>query len=220
MTYSVRAEDRASLDMLIQQLHMAGDGLTVQDFTDEALLAATQAARRVKQHLFIFTMLFLYLIGFTLVAQFFAHRVGQPNATAMASLAVWSFALGGIGAVVSVFLNMLRLIPAQVINTGDEFEVVTRVVLGCLFSLVLTLTLNADLAQFFRSLQDAEMDACSGSTRQGLMALSPFLLGYSITLVLSILEKSLMAVEIALGVEDRRVTPVGKRGQRRLRKGR
>lgn len=220
MTPVVRAEDRALLDALIQQLHLAGDGLTVQDFTDEALLAAKQAARRVKQYLFFFTALFLALIGITLAAQFAAHEFGKPNASAMASLAVWSFALGGLGAVISVFLNMLRLIPAQVINTGDEFEVVTRVVLGCLFSLVLTLALNEDLAQFFRSLQEAETTAESRTTRQGLMALSPFLLGYSITLVLSVLEKSLMAIEIALGVEDRRTTLAGKRGQRRLRKGR
>lgn len=220
MTSFVRAEDRAKLDAYIQQLNQAGDGLTVQDFTEHAVKSGLAAARRVKGYLFGFTALFLTLIGWTLAAQLLNLSFSFERAIAFASLAVWSFALGGLGAVVSVFLNMLRLIPAQVINIEDEFEVVTRVVLGCLFSVVLTLALNDELAMFFQSLRNPEMGPYLRSTRQGLMALAPFLLGYSTTLVLAILEKSVMAVEIALGVEDRRVNSGTKRPARRLRKGR
>jgi quaternary ammonium compound-resistance protein SugE len=113
--------------------------------------------------------------------------------------AVWALALGGLGAVANIFINVLKLIPQQTLSTSDLFEVVGRIILGCLFSVILATTIVAsELITFFNKVRGNEIPANS------LVLLLPFLAGYSITLVLNLLEKSIRAIEMTIGLDDRR----------------
>lgn len=93
------------------------------------------------------------------------------------------------------------MVPQQTLNTSDFFEVVGRTMLGCLFSVVLSLTLFPEIRQFLESL-----NATVGNPDKtaGVVALAPFLLGYSIPLVLRLLDKVIQAIELTVGTEDRR----------------
>jgi len=96
--------------------------------------------------------------------------------------------------------------------------VIGRIVLGCLFSTILAITLAASpIVLFFNSLHSLDCSvAAKCKLEGGPMLLLPFLAGYSITLVLGLLEKAIRAVELTIGIEDRRETA----GRRRSPRGR
>ncbi len=95
---------------------------------------------------------------------------------------------------------------ARSASTSDEFEVVGRLVLGCLFSTILATTLVASqLTGFFQEIAQNKIPT------GGVVLLLPFLAGYSITLVLNLLEKAISAIELTIGIEDRRVIALDER---------
>jgi hypothetical protein len=117
----------------------------------------------------------------------------------MSIAALWALTLGGLGAVASIFLHVLKLMPQETLRSSDEFEVIGRLVLGCLFSTILAMTLAApQIASFFEALR------AGGKLESGVILLLPFLAGYSIPLVLKLLEKAIRAVELTIGIDDRR----------------
>lgn len=202
------AEARSQLDQYVQALARLGDGLTLNDFRSEAIKEAQRIGRRVQFHAVLMSVVFLTLTIGVLIAQYWLGKATPIFA------AVWSLALGGLGAVASIFLHLLKLMPQQTFNSSDQFEFFGRILLGCLFSMVLSITLVDDVYGFMNSL------AASEKTRDRFpMALAPFILGYSIPLVLRLLEKITQAVELTIGVEDRRTTAtlsrVGRRSNQR-----
>jgi hypothetical protein len=215
---SLAAPDRAALDRHIAALVALSDGLSLDQFRVGRLNAAKRSARRVKAYLFVGTLLFLAMIAAVLVGQYRASGIAAGSgsgghAGTVLFVASWAIALGGLGAISSIFLHLLRFIPEQVTNSGDEFEVIGRIVLGCLFSLVLSITLNRDLFDFIEWLQrdnagvgvlpaGARGEPGANKPTLGFMVLAPFLLGYSISLVLNVLEKLVTAVEVTLGINE------------------
>jgi len=191
------ARDRASLDEAIQGLARVSRPLTIDDFRTKTLKQASQTALRIRVYIVCSSLIFLTATLSVLLAQG-AVQPTTPNAEISAAL--WSFSLGGLGAVSSIFLHLLKLAPQQSINSGDEFEVVGRIILGCLFATVLSITLSRRISDFFLWLEGQK----TGSTPNGPMTLLPFLLGYSIPLVLRIIEKVIQAVEVTIGAEDTR----------------
>ena len=204
---------REELDRCIQVLARLSDDVTLDDFRPAAILAARDTARRVRRYVVVGGFSFLTLALGTIVVQ--AGLTGRPPWAAMISAAAWSFALGGIGVIASIFVHLLKLIPQQSLNTADEFDVLGRVILGCLFSTIMSVTLIPDVVRFFASLESLNPQTAPTS---GALVLLPFLLGYSIPLALRILEKVIQAVEIAIGADDRR-TNSNRPGRRPPRRG-
>lgn len=209
---------RAALDEYISTLTSLTDGLTLDDFRTAQIERARQTTKRVKIYIVIcsFVFLFLSFASFFLFVKYDTQNHSYDMLFAM----IWAVALGGLGAVASIFLHVLKLVPQSMLKSNDEFEVVGRIVLGCLFSAIFAATIDASpIVIFFNSLHNLD---CSTPTSPkckidgGPMLLLPFLAGYSITLVLGLLEKAIRAVELTIGLEDRRET-VGRRKPSRNR---
>lgn len=117
---------------------------------------------------------------------------------------VWALSLGGLGGVAHVLLHVLRLTPQQLSQQKpEELEVVGRIFLGCLFSIVLTLVLFAGpLWAFADDVVRARQPTESG--RAVAQLLFPFLCGYSVPLVLGLLDKFIQSVELTLALNDLR----------------
>lgn len=141
----------------------------------------------------------------------------QLIANPLLQISIWAIALGGLGAIASIFLLILKLIPQETLRSNDELEVVGRIFLGCLFSLVLCLTIIPnELYNFFRSFNTFGNGSVSQSSGgSGAKLLLPFLCGYSIPLVLGLLGKIIRAVELTIGLEDRRESSQVKIGRKR-----
>jgi hypothetical protein len=199
---SPTAEARTALDSYVQELAMLGEGLTIDDFRTAQILRATRTARRVRIYILLASVLFMILaLGALTYAQSPNVAPGEKITKSydISIAATWALALGGLGAVASIFIHVLKLIPQQTLRTSDEFEVIGRIVLGCLFSTILATTLVAsELTTFFGKLKGGEIPS------SGVVLLLPFLAGYSITLVLNLLEKAIRAIELTVGLEDRR----------------
>jgi hypothetical protein len=187
---------RADLDFYIRELAYLGDAVTIDDFRVAQMMNAKRTALLVR------SIIIVASVGFMMLAlSALAYATKDPDGTPrpyLAISAIWALALGGLGAVANIFINILKLIPQQTLRTSDVFEVVGRIILGCLFSTILATTLVANvLVTFFK--QGGEDWNFAG----GLFLLSPFLAGYSITLVLGVLEKTIRAFEITIGLNDR-----------------
>jgi len=198
------AADRAALDDWIKQLAQIGDGLTLDDFRLHNIHATEQAERRVRR--------ILYYAGGIFMLTLLAELVDAPKLIGLPMLwcGTWAMALGGLGAVASVFVTVLKLAPQDVPQKPEQLEVVGRIFLGCLFSLIFALVVIPSELKGFLSFIVNEAKAPPAS---GAKLLLPFLCGYSIPLVLGLLGKAIQAVEITLGFE-------GRGGAQRLRRGR
>jgi hypothetical protein len=218
-------EARTALDFYIEELAALADGLTVDDFRLKRIVEARQTSRRVRIYIVVFSIAFLLLaIGVLITAQSFSIGLTtRTNYYEISFAAVWALALGGLGAVASIFINVLKLMPQETLRTSDEFEVIGRIILGCLFSTILSMTLAPEqLAGFFEAIQNSRASAeIKTGLKGGVILLLPFLAGYSIQLVLKLLEKAILAVELTIGLDDRRAIGVrqrrgGSRGRRRF----
>jgi len=189
-----------------------GDGVTLDDFRPAQLLAAAATARRVRWYLASATLIF---IGLALYSLYLAsHSDGKQD---LFYAAFWALALGGLGAVASVFLHVLKMVPQESLRTSDEFEVLSRILLGCLFSIILTMTLTITEVGDFMKVMHGALTEIKG----GYKLLLPFLSGYSLPLVLKLLDKAITAVELTIGAQDRR-TGTGRTASvsgRRARRG-
>lgn len=200
---------RAALDRYIERLAAMADGLTLDDFRTTRIAQSRRTARRVKIYIVIASVVFMAVaIGTVFYAQY--HPVTPASGSAesynMSAAALWALALGGLGAVASIFLHVLKLIPQETLRASDEFEVVGRLVLGCLFGTILAMTIAAnEIAKFFGAL------GTSGELKEGSILLVPFLAGYSIPLVLRLLEKVIRAVELTIGTDESRDAVRGNR---------
>lgn len=192
---------RAALDQYIKQLATLGDGLTLNDFRTAQIAEAGETARAVRRTLWISGIAFMLLA----LEDLFCDSV-LPNYE-IVWIGLWAFALGGLGAISSIFLHVLKLMPQETLKVSDEFEVVGRIFLGSLFSLVFALTIIApDMRGFFRNFSTTPSAGADASGNAKLLL--PFLCGYSIPLVLGLLEKVIHAIELTIGLDDRRESPI------------
>jgi hypothetical protein len=201
----VTAADRAALDEWIKQLAQIGDGLTLDDFRLQTIIATTRAENRVRR--------ILYYTGGAFMLILLAELIDAPklNDFGMLWCGAWAISLGGLGAVASVFVTVLKLNPQDVPQKPEQLEVVGRIFLGCLFSLVFALVvIPSELRGFLSFIVSDSRNPPAG----GVKLLLPFLCGYSIPLVLGLLGKAIQAVELTLGFDGRGGTPRARRVRR------
>jgi hypothetical protein len=197
---------RAALDLYTAELVQRGDGLTLDDFRSGQIAAAVQTRRLVQRQIVRMSYVFIFLALATLAAQIVFVTLQQQQSgfliqgTDMVSAAIWSLALGGLGAVSNIFLRFLKFMPEGTLRATDRFEVTGRILLGCFFSTVLSVTIIAGpMKAFFASIRkDLSID-------NGVILLLPFIAGYSIPLVLGLIEKTIWAIELTIGLDDRRL---------------
>lgn len=199
--------DRAALDQYIKELAQIGDGLTLEEFRSRSIARARRIEARVRFILYGAGLVFMA----AMLAELIFYRSYPPNG--LLWIVVWAMAMGGLGAIASIFLHILRLMPQEAMQQAEEMHVLGRIFLGCLFSLILGLTLVPDaLLDFFRYLGNPQQVGPRGG---GAKLLLPFLCGYSIPLVLGLLGKAIQAVEITIGMDDRRPNRVVRVPRRR-----
>ena len=192
------AADRLNLDEAIAVLVRLGDDVTLDDFRIANMSAAQRTNQRLRIIAFYGSLAFLSLTLWALYQQ--VHGGGVDNA-------VLGFSMGGLGAVTSIFVMLLKLTPDEPFKVADEFDAVGRIIVGCVFSTVLTTALMSQLPANKPS---------TGAT----LALAPFLFGYSTELALRVLERAVQTLIGFFGGDDRRATPTSRRLQRRRgRKG-
>lgn len=109
-----------------------------------------------------------------------------------------SIGLGLLGSVVFGLFYVLKVVPQQVFDVSDEFSNYARFLVGGLLGWFV----------YFALVQE-EFAKAFGPGNPNMKELAPwlmlpFLVGYSSSLAVGILNKMLKAVEITLGLEDRR----------------
>ena len=209
-------DQRAELDRYIALLARSAGDLTIESFREAAVQRTAMADANVRRLLYWAGGLFML----ALVAQFaFPTLFGGPR---FRWVVVWTLALGGLGAVSSLLLHILKLTPQQPQQRPEELEAAARIFLGCLFSLVLSLGLLAPEMHAFADYVMAPEVAGDTTAAAAVKAeavkvqlLFPFLCGYSIPLVLGLLDKLIQAVEttFALNAAGPGARPRGRRSR-------
>lgn len=194
----MNAVDRSKLDEAVKVLTDLSGGLNLDDFRLSQQKIAKKTVVRIRLWVILFSVIFLGIAFYDLYIAAYPPDIGS-NRPVFVYAALWAVALGGLGAITSIFLDVLKLIPQQTLRSSDEFEVIVRIILGVLFSFVISLTIvSSEVTTFFRDMPT------SAGPKQGAVLLLPFLAGYSLSLVLSLLEKTIKAIEMTIGIEDRR----------------
>ena len=205
MTGGPSPAQRAELDRYIALLARSAGDLTIESFREATVQRTAMADANVRRLLYwaggLFMLALVVLFAFPALFQGARFRW----------VVVWALALGGLGAVSSLLLHILKLTPQQPQQRPEELEAAARIFLGCLFSLVLSLGLLAPEMHAFADYVIApEVPGDSGPLATGAKAASaakvqllfPFLCGYSIPLVLGLLDKLIQAVETTFALNS------------------
>lgn len=120
---------------------------------------------------------------------------------------ILAVSLGLLGAVTYSLFNVLRVVPAQAFNPKDAYFNYARLLLGVLLGWVFYFTFSMDA---FRQLHDylQPHDNLKNQTpvpkAEAFKLLVPFVAGYSTKFVVGVLERAIAALEVSLGIEEKR----------------
>lgn len=114
---------------------------------------------------------------------------------------VFAMCLGFLGAVVYSFFSALRILP-RTFGVDDKYLNYARLVLGSVLGWIVYFAFLQDTFQAAFSVGNPP-PTTDEPTKARMLLLSPFLVGYSTTLAVGILNKAITAVEITFGLEDR-----------------
>lgn len=137
----------------------------------------------------------------------FQHSTGRSQGPATISCyLVWLMALGAIGSVAFIGMNALSVQQDVTFDLSNRRLMVLRIVLGALFGLVLTLPFGFQefstfVENIFNSgLKQGTLDPkIGGVTTQAVLLLLPFILGFSTSLVIMVLNRLVDAVQAFFG---------------------
>jgi hypothetical protein len=123
----------------------------------------------------------------------------------------WTLSLGALGASASLAVNSLAITSDATFDIGDRRLLQIRLVVGALFGFILSLPVS--LEPFGRFLNFALSRILTGgeplAVGQVALLLLPFLLGFSTSLVLTVLSRLVAAVETFFGVRPPAQAPPG-----------
>lgn len=154
----------------------------------------------------------LFLTG--ALASFLASVILPPyflsgdsaHAAALSSLGaylIWTISLGGLGAAAFLAVNSLGIQSDTSFDMGDKALIFMRLVVGSLFGFILSLPVS--LPAFARFAAEALGAAGTRSSDVSLetvaLILLPFFLGFSTSLVLTVMNRFVSAVETFFGVK-------------------
>ena len=121
----------------------------------------------------------------------------------LASYLVWLLSLGAIGSVAFVGMNALSVQQDATFDLSNLKLMVLRITLGALFGLVLTLPFGFEgFVKFIFDLQNGRTGSGLNSQevmRQAMLLLLPFVLGFSTSVVIVILNRLVDSVQAFFG---------------------
>ena len=111
------------------------------------------------------------------------------------SNSILAIGLGLLGAVVYSLFNVLRVVPPQAFNPKDEYYNKARLLLGVLLGWVFYFAFGMGAY--------GKLPKTNGP-KDAFILLVPFVAGYSTKFVVGVLERAIAALEVALGIEEKR----------------
>jgi hypothetical protein len=122
---------------------------------------------------------------------------------------VWASALGATGSIAFIGMNALAVQDDATFDLTNEKLIVLRIALGALFGVVLPLTVG--YSYFLEYLKEASGETATTSgdvLARAAIILLPFILGFSTTLVIMILNRFVEAVQSLFGKNPAAPAPV------------
>lgn len=123
----------------------------------------------------------------------------------LTSYLIWLISLGAIGSIASLGMNILSVQKDVTFDLKDKRHLLLRVVLGALFGLVLTLPLGFHEFSTFTSYVDysiykhGDKPETPDQWTQLILLLLPFILGFSTSLVITVLNRLVTSVQAFFG---------------------
>ena len=185
-------EDSSKLDKAIAGLTRVTFPVTLDTLSTER---ESKEYKRFKKVLFGtgIVALPLAMVGFFYSTQHTSFPIQLANS-------ILAISLGLLGAVIYSLFNVLRVIPPRAFNPNDEYSNYARLLLGVLLGWIFYFMFAQEA---FENLQNFLVT--DGKDKENSFSLLiPFIAGYSTKFVIAVLEKMITALEIAIGIEDKR----------------
>jgi hypothetical protein len=142
----------------------------------------------------------LLLVAFAalFVAVFPPHVLFTEAAWRFDAYLMWTSCLGGLGAIGFLAVNSLAIQHDATFDMSNQGLVAMRIVLGMLFGSIVSLPFCFPYFKEFTGwvLNGGDLDA-----RHGVLLLVPFLLGFSTSLVMAVLNRMARSIETLFGIE-------------------
>jgi hypothetical protein len=126
------------------------------------------------------------------------------NLTMLTSFLAWVAALGGIGSIAFIGMNALAVQEDATFDITNTKLIGLRVLLGALFGVVLTLPFGYGSFSDFVTTFSKPSESTTGLAIKSILMLLPFILGFSTTLVIMIMNQFVEAIQTFFG---KRSTP-------------
>lgn len=120
-----------------------------------------------------------------------------------ASFLGWIVTVGALGAIAFVLVNALGIQVDPTVDVTDKDSTMFRVLLGALFSVILTLPFGFPIFQKFIG-QVMNPSTQTIEPKEAMMLLMPFLFGFSTSLVLTVLNRLVESVQTFFGVSTKK----------------
>lgn len=115
----------------------------------------------------------------------------------------WIVTVGALGAIAFVLVNALGIQVDPTVDVTDKDSTMFRVLLGALFSVILTLPFGFPIFQRFIT-QVTSPSSNAIEPKEAVMLLMPFLFGFSTSLVLTVLNRLVESVQTFFGVSTKK----------------
>ena len=142
----------------------------------------------------LFIVLTISITALALVLAVISTSVGDLNILETLRKSITSICLGFLGASVYVFFNIIGIMKARAFESNADYENFLRLFLGAVLGWLMFYI-------FTDSTSVTNSAAATKGSTDYLFSLLPFLAGFSTRLVFGILNQSIKAIEIALGIE-------------------
>jgi hypothetical protein len=124
-----------------------------------------------------------------------------PSAWFLVGVIGWTIGLGGLGAIVSLYINAMSIEIDRTVDVSDPGFVLMRIIIGCLFGFVLGLSTILPHAGD----RPWEWLQKSGDTKDATVYLiSPFVFGFSTPLVISVMNRMIETIQGFMGMQPKR----------------
>jgi hypothetical protein len=123
---------------------------------------------------------------------------GQPQPTKY-TLSILAASLGLLGALVFHLFNLIGVIEEKALNAGDTYANFIRIILGPIVGWIFYFGFAQNA---FAQSSSPTFDTSQRATL--LLLLVPFVAGFSTRLVVGVINQVIRAVELTLGIEDKR----------------
>ncbi|MEM9635345.1 MAG: hypothetical protein AAGA50_28735, partial [Pseudomonadota bacterium] len=135
---------------------------------------------------------------------------GLDGALMVLFFLLWLMSLGAIGAAAFIGFNAISVTSDITFDISDSRLIVQRIVLGALFALFFTLPFGFhEFLAFVKGLSAAALNKATVPTRselaftnQSLLLIMPFVLGYSTSLVILILNRLISSASTLFGAQE------------------